>query len=69
MRNKMIEIFMFPILFFILLLDGQISTLVTNWSVGLFTISSHLVLMLAIFMLTMYLLVFIIHIYFARFGI
>ncbi|MBS8068982.1 rod shape-determining protein MreD [Streptococcus suis] len=49
MRNKMIEIFMFPILFFILLLDGQISTLVTNWSVGLFTISSHLVLMLAIF--------------------
>lgn len=49
MGNRLVEAFMFPILFFILLIDGQLSTLVTNWSVGLFAVSSHLVFMLAIF--------------------
>lgn len=49
MGNKLIEIFMFPILFLVLLLDGQLSTLITNWSFGLVAISSHVLLMLAIY--------------------
>ncbi|MDQ8759546.1 rod shape-determining protein MreD [Streptococcus ruminantium] len=49
MRNKLVEVFMFPVLFVLLLVDGQLSTLVTNWSVDLFSVSSHLVFMLAIF--------------------
>lgn len=49
MNNKRIEIFMLPILFFFLLMDGQISTVATNWSFGLFSVTSHIVLMLAIF--------------------
>ncbi|HFU3844243.1 TPA: rod shape-determining protein MreD [Streptococcus suis] len=49
MRNRVLEFFMFPILFFILLLDGQLATLLSNMSVGLFAISSHILLMFAIF--------------------
>ncbi|HEM3725694.1 TPA: rod shape-determining protein MreD [Streptococcus suis] len=49
MRNRVLEFFMFPILFFILMMDGQVSTLLSNISVGLFAISSHILLMLAIF--------------------
>lgn len=49
MTNKRIELFMLPILFVFLLIDGQISTLATNWLFGLFSITSHTVFMLAIF--------------------
>lgn len=49
MSNKLIEFFMIPIVFFLLLIDGQISTLATNWSVDSLIISSHLLLMVAIF--------------------
>lgn len=49
MRNRVVEFFMFPVLFLVLLIDGQVSTLFSNMSVGLFAISSHILLMLAIF--------------------
>lgn len=50
MNNKvLIQLLMFPVLFLFLLIDGQLSTLATNWSVGAFAISSHLVFMLAMF--------------------
>ncbi|HFI0236872.1 TPA: rod shape-determining protein MreD [Streptococcus suis] len=49
MHNRVLEFFMFPVLFFILLIDGQVSTFLSNMSVGLFSISSHILLMFAIF--------------------
>ncbi|NQI70860.1 rod shape-determining protein MreD [Streptococcus suis] len=49
MRNRVLEFFMFPVLFLVLLIDGQVSTLLSNMSVGLFAISCHILLMLAIF--------------------
>lgn len=49
MRNRFLEFFMFPLLFLVLLIDGQVSTLLSNMAVGLFAISCHILLMLAIF--------------------
>ncbi|HFU4460493.1 TPA: rod shape-determining protein MreD [Streptococcus suis] len=49
MHNRVLEFFRFPVLFFILLIDGQVSTFLSNMSVGLFAISSHILLMFAIF--------------------
>lgn len=49
MRNRVLEFFMFPVLFLVLLIDGQVSTLLSNMSAGLFAISCHILFMLAIF--------------------
>ena len=38
------------IVLLVFLMDGQISTLMTNWSPGVISISSHMVLMLGIFL-------------------
>ncbi|HFI0348781.1 TPA: rod shape-determining protein MreD, partial [Streptococcus suis] len=49
MSKKMVELFMFPVAFLTLLIDGQLTTLATNWSFGSLAISSHILLMFAIF--------------------
>ncbi len=49
MNKKMIEFFMIPTIFFVVLIDSQISTLATNLSVFNVIISSHLLVMFAIF--------------------
>ncbi|HFI0424145.1 TPA: rod shape-determining protein MreD [Streptococcus suis] len=49
MSKKMVEFFMFPVAFLTLLIDGQLTTLATNWSFGSLAISSHILLMFAIF--------------------
>ncbi|NQN50477.1 rod shape-determining protein MreD [Streptococcus suis] len=49
MSKRLFELLMFPVLFVVLIIDGQLSTLATNWSVGNFSISSHILLMIAIF--------------------
>ncbi|HFI0430158.1 TPA: rod shape-determining protein MreD, partial [Streptococcus suis] len=49
MNKKLVTFLMLLLLFFSFILDGQISTLVTNWSIGLFAFSSFTLFMLAIF--------------------
>ena len=51
MKKKTYLTYLAPlILLLVFLMDGQISTLMTNWSPGVISISSHMVLMLGIFL-------------------
>lgn len=48
--NKKHILYLSPLIFIILfVLDGQLSTLVTNWLPGVMTISSHILFILSIF--------------------
>ena len=50
MKRNYIVLFSVVLLFFILILDGQIATLITNYLPRQFTINSHLLFMFGIFL-------------------